>query len=160
MEPFNNTPLDKVNRLYSDYRGAGFDKSTILRKLKAQFSGAKFTFKGATLYVAFGDNPAQKVTGGAVVTNAATRLTAESLTERAAVMRDRVKQAGIKARVRVAPGGGEVQVFPPKYGIEFTDQEQETIATIAVELGYTFVRKQPIDPKRYTNPHGFNLYSY
>lgn len=76
MEPFNNTPLAKVNRLYSDYRNAGFDKSTILRKLKAQFSSAKFSFKGATLYVAFGDNPAQKVTGGLVETNAATRLLA------------------------------------------------------------------------------------
>lgn len=78
MEPFNNTPLAKVNRLYSDYRGAGFDKSTILRKLKAQFSGAKFSFKGATLYVAFGDNPAQKVTGGVTETEAAARLSAST----------------------------------------------------------------------------------
>lgn len=70
------TPLENVKRLYLDYLNAGFKKDVIARKLKAQFSDAKFTFKGATLYVAFGLNPEQKVLGSEL--NAATRLTAAS----------------------------------------------------------------------------------
>lgn len=68
------SPLENVKRLYLDYLNAGFKKDIIVRKLKAQFPGAKFTFKGATLYVAFGLNPEQKVLGSEL--NASTRLMA------------------------------------------------------------------------------------
>jgi hypothetical protein len=66
------SPLENVKRLYLDYLNAGFKKDVIARKLKSQFPGAKFTFKGATLYVAFGLNPEQKVLG--MELNAAQRL--------------------------------------------------------------------------------------
>lgn len=68
------SPLENVKRLYLDYLNAGLTKDVIARKLKAQFPGAKFTFKGATLYVAFGLNPEQKVLG--MELNAAHRLQA------------------------------------------------------------------------------------
>jgi hypothetical protein len=55
--------LEHLNSLYSTYRAMGMDKASIVRKLKAQFSSAKFTFKGATLFVSFNGNTAQKVTG-------------------------------------------------------------------------------------------------
>jgi hypothetical protein len=71
------TGLENVKRLYLDYLNAGFKKDVIARKLKAQFPGAKFTFKGATLYVAFGLNPEQKVLGSDL--NACARLEAASM---------------------------------------------------------------------------------
>jgi hypothetical protein len=72
------TPLDNVNRLYGTYVSMGFGKDVIVRKLKAQFKGARFQYKGSTLYVTFGDNAPQKVTGSRVELNAATRLLALS----------------------------------------------------------------------------------
>jgi hypothetical protein len=63
----NQSSLQRVNRLYSDYRNAGFDKSTIIRKLKSQFSSAKFEYKGSTLYVSFSGNAPQKLTGSTEV---------------------------------------------------------------------------------------------
>jgi hypothetical protein len=68
---------ENVKRLYLDYLNAGFKKDVIARKLKAQFPGANFTFKGSTLYVAFGLNGPQKVLGTEL--NAPTRLEAASL---------------------------------------------------------------------------------
>ena len=55
--------MENLNRLYSTYRGMGLGKASIVRKLKAQFSSAEFTFKGSTLFVSFGGGDAQKVTG-------------------------------------------------------------------------------------------------
>jgi len=58
------SPMEKLNRFYSEQRSVwGSDKSTILRKMKAQFPSGKFAYKGSSLFVKFGDNPEQKVTG-------------------------------------------------------------------------------------------------
>jgi hypothetical protein len=68
---------------------------------------------------------------------AATRLVAESLTDKAAKFRDLLKQKGLKVRCRVAPGGGQVQVVAPSYAEPFTDDQKRTINQMAIDLGYT-----------------------
>jgi hypothetical protein len=71
------TPLEKINDLMGTYRSMGLQKDAIIRKMKAQFPSAKFSFKGSTLYVQFGSNPVQKVIGGlSIPIEAATRLLA------------------------------------------------------------------------------------
>ena len=45
--------------------------------------------------------------------------------EMTAHIRSRIKAAGIKARVRMMSGG--IQVYTPKYGVEFSEEEQRTI---------------------------------
>jgi hypothetical protein len=88
--------IENVKRLYLDYLNAGFKKDEIARKLKAQFKGAKFTFKGATLYVQFGLNEPVKVLGTEL--NAATRLEAESSRDKlkgiARSFEDQLRKAG------------------------------------------------------------------
>lgn len=53
--------FENLRRLYATYLSMGFKKDVVARKLKAQFPGAKLTFKGSALYVSFGGNAAQKV---------------------------------------------------------------------------------------------------
>lgn len=102
--------LENVKRLYLDYLNAGFKKDVIVRKLKAQFKDAKFTFKGATLYVAFGLNQPVKVLGG-VQLNAATRLMASRPEEKAIGQKfaDELKKHGIQADISFT-GPGELAV--------------------------------------------------
>jgi hypothetical protein len=72
--------------------------------------------------------------------NAATRLVANNLTEKAAHFRALLKQKGLKVRCRVAPGGGQVQIIAPSYAEPFTDEQKRTINQMAIDLGYTGVR--------------------
>ena len=76
----------------------------------------------------------------------------------AANLRESIKAAGIRARVRVAPGGGSVQVNAPEYGITFSGEDQAAVRSLAVSLGCTLVRGMPIDVARDTNPNGFEFY--
>jgi hypothetical protein len=79
-------------------------------------------------------------------------------TQAAAHIRHRVKVAGIKARVRVAPGGGSVQVLATSPEAVFDDAEQREIRLIAKVNGFTWVRGLEIDIDQMTNPHSFNFY--
>jgi hypothetical protein len=78
--------------------------------------------------------------------------------EMTAHIRGRVKQAGIKARVRMAPGGGPIQVFAIAYGVEFTEEEQRTIRIIAKTNRLTLVRGSEIIIDQMTNPDDFHFY--
>lgn len=77
----------------------------------------------------------------------------------AATLRTRVKDAGIRARVRITPGTRDgVQVFVPAFGMTFTDQEQRTVRRIALDMGLTLVQGLPIDVERMTDPRQFDFY--
>jgi hypothetical protein len=80
------------------------------------------------------------------------------LTKEAAHIRSRIKHAGIKARVRVAPGGGSIQVNAPSYEAVFSDEEQRKIRLIAKVNGFTWVRGMEIVLEQMTNPSNFNFY--
>lgn len=82
-----------------------------------------------------------------------------NLTQVTAHIRNRVKHAGIKARVRVAPGGGSIQVFAPAYGVEFSEAEQREIRLIAKCNRLTWVRGMEIDIEQMTNPAEFSFYA-
>ena len=76
----------------------------------------------------------------------------------AAHIRHRVKASGIKARVRVAPGGGSLQVVAPAYGALFAEAQQREIRLIAKCNGLAWVRGVEIDIEQMTNPSEFNFY--
>ena len=80
--------------------------------------------------------------------------------EMTAHIRNRIKVAGIKARVRMQDccGSKVLQVNAPAYGVEFTNEQQQTIRHIAKCNGLTWVRGAEIDVERMTNPHDFNFY--
>lgn len=80
-------------------------------------------------------------------------------TQTAAHIRSRIKHAGIKARVRVAPGGGVVQVIAPTAEARFSDDDQRTIRFIAKCNRMTWVRGLEIDIEQMTNPAEFNFYA-
>lgn len=82
----------------------------------------------------------------------------DSLTHLAKHLRHLLKRDGIAARCRVAPGGGSVQVFPVAHGIEFSDDHQRHIRTLAVHNKLTCVRGLLIDVERMTDPHGMEFY--
>lgn len=82
-----------------------------------------------------------------------------TITEKAAHLRSRIKHAGIKARVRVAPGGGSIQVNAPAFGVEFDENAQRQIRFIAKVIGYTLVRGMEINVEQMTNPCEFNFYT-
>lgn len=79
-------------------------------------------------------------------------------TQAAANIRASIKLAGIKASVRVAPGGCSVQVNAPAYGVWFDEQAQRTIRLIAKSNGFTWVRGMEIDVEQMTNPAEFCFY--
>lgn len=81
-----------------------------------------------------------------------------SLKQMTAHLRKRIKQAGIKARIDMM--GATIRVFPPTYGIEFTDDQQRAIRQLAVSNRLTWVRNLPIDVEQMTNPHSFHFYFY
>jgi hypothetical protein len=84
--------------------------------------------------------------------------TENRITEMAAHIRHLVKREGIKARVRVTPGYSSIQVFPPKYEIEFSNEEQRKIRFIADCNKLTLVQGMKIDINRMTDPHGMQFY--
>lgn len=77
--------------------------------------------------------------------------------EMTAHLRNRIKAAGIKARVRFL--GRQIQVFPVAYGVEFSEADQHTIRFIAKVNKLTRVRGQEIDVDRMTDPHGMEFYA-
>ena len=79
-------------------------------------------------------------------------------TAQAAHIRSRIKAAGIKARVRVAPGGGQVQVFGVTADSQFSSDEQRQIRLIAKCNRFTWARGIEIDIEQMTNPAEFNFH--
>ena len=77
----------------------------------------------------------------------------------AAHIRHRVKTAGVKARVRISPGGGSLQVVAPAYDAPFTNDEQREIRLIAKCNGLSWVRGVEIDIEQMTNPSEFHFYA-
>lgn len=80
-------------------------------------------------------------------------------TQAAAHIRNRIKHAGIKARVRVAPGGGMVQVNAPAFDVVFDAAAQREIRLIAKVNGFTWARGMVIDIDQMTNPSEFNFHA-
>ncbi|MEV4127086.1 hypothetical protein [Nocardia sp. NPDC049707] len=77
----------------------------------------------------------------------------------AAAIRAQLKNQGIKARCRVSPGDKEcVQVYTPVFEINFTEDEQRTIRTVAADMGLTKVYGYPIDIERMTDPRQMDFY--
>jgi hypothetical protein len=77
----------------------------------------------------------------------------------AAHFRHLLKRDGIKARCRVTPGSSKsIRIHPVAYGIEFDENTQRDIRTLAVHNRLTSVRGLPIDVERMTNPHGMEFY--
>ncbi len=76
------------------------------------------------------------------------------------VIRSEIKASGVKARCRMLNvcGGKAIQVYTIKHGIEFTDDEQQKIKSIAIDRGLTCVRRIPIDFDRNTDPRLFEFY--
>jgi len=109
------TSLEKVGDLLALYRSMGLQKDAIVRKLKAQFGGARFQFKGSTLYVQFGDNAPQKVIGGIPTSAAATRILADVQDEQEA------KSEIHRGRYKIVEGEGQrfwaVQFKNGRFGV-------------------------------------------
>ena len=73
-------------------------------------------------------------------------------------IRGRIKAAGIKAKVCIAPGGGVLQVNTPVYGVDFSEDAQRQIRLIAKCNGLSWVQGMEIDIEQMTNPNNFNFY--
>ena len=84
------------------------------------------------------------------------------LKEMTAHIRDRIKAAGIKAKVRkldeTPTMGGVIQINVPTYEAEFSEHEQRSIRGLAATNGLTMVRGQPIDVERMTDPKTMSFY--
>jgi len=81
--------------------------------------------------------------------------------ELTAHIRNRIKAAGIKAKVRMIDGNAGakvIQVNVPEYGMEFSHAEQREIRLIAQVNKLTLVRGMEIDLDRMTDPHSFDFY--
>ena len=76
----------------------------------------------------------------------------------AAHIRGRGKASGLKARVRIAPGGGSLQVFTPVHGMKFSEKAQREIRLIAKCNGLSWVRGLEIDIEQMTNPYDFQFF--
>ena len=77
-----------------------------------------------------------------------------------ASVRKGIKDIGIKALVKmdVSCGSRYVRIDVPKYGLEFSVDEQQKIKRIAIAHSLTFVRGIPICIDQNTDPYSFNLY--
>ncbi len=51
-----------------------------------------------------------------------------------------------------------MQVYTPVFDVNFTEDEQRTIRTMAVDMGLTKVYGYPIDPERMTDPRQMDFY--
>ena len=80
--------------------------------------------------------------------------------EMTAHIRNRIKQSGIKANVRMQDSCGDkvIQVNIIEYGLEFTNEEQREIRHIAKCNKLTWVRQMEIDTEQMTNPFDFNFH--
>ena len=79
--------------------------------------------------------------------------------ETTAHIRNRIRVAGISARCRgfVSCGRSYIQVNVPSYDVEFTEQEQCIIRSIAQVNHLTGSHGLPIDVARMTNPKSFDF---
>lgn len=91
-----------------------------------------------------------------------TKLTHKEMTIH---IRNRVKKAGIAARVRMEPGAGAfgergIQVFPVTFDARFTPAQSREIAFICDVNKLTLVRGMPIDLDiaEQTGGVGLNVY--
>jgi hypothetical protein len=65
----------------------------------------------------------------------------------AATVREYIKNSGIKAKVRMTPGGyNSIQVYTPTFDSKFTSEEIKQFSTYVKSLGMTLVRKTEINP--------------
>jgi len=80
--------------------------------------------------------------------------------EMTAHIRNRIKQRGIKANVRMQVSCGDkvIQVNTIEYGLEFTNEEQREIRHIAKCNNLTWVRQMEINVEQMTNPFDFNFH--
>jgi hypothetical protein len=81
--------------------------------------------------------------------------------EMTARIRNRIKQAGVKAKVSMQDicGSAVIYVRVPSYGITFSDEEQRTIRFIAKVNKLTWVQGQEIDVDRMTDPEGMKFFT-
>lgn len=81
--------------------------------------------------------------------------------ELTAHIRNRIKVAGIKARVCMQESCGNkvIVVYGTAYEINFTEEEQRTIRLIAKTNRLTWVRGMEIDIERMTDPKCFKFYA-
>ena len=79
--------------------------------------------------------------------------------EMTAHIRNRIKVAGIKARVcmQTACGDKIIRIDAIRYKLAFTHEEQRTIRQIAVSNDLTYVMGLEIDIERMTDPYDFSL---
>lgn len=82
------------------------------------------------------------------------------LTLKAESVRDEIKSAGIKARIRVAPGGGQVQVITPSYETKFKESELRTILKTMEKNGFTNAQGIPIDVERQSQMIGLEQFNF
>jgi len=73
-------------------------------------------------------------------------------------LREKLKESGIKAKLKVFPGNMEIIVSTPTYEAEFTPEQQKAIQSMAIAHGLTYAMGTQIDPNRTTNPKSYNLY--
>lgn len=81
----------------------------------------------------------------------------DNATQCAAHFRHLLKRDGIKARCRTVSSGA-VQIFPVAHGLEFDEDTQRHIRTLAVHNQLTLVRGLPIDVDRMTDSYGMEFY--
>ena len=86
--------------------------------------------------------------GGSVSSSSSSSAIGGTLTQRVGSVRSKIKELGIKAKVKVAPGGGNLQVVAPTYESKFSESELKNILQTAKEAGFTMVRGGEIDPER------------
>ena len=80
--------------------------------------------------------------------------------EKTAHIRKLLKLRGIRARVRMCPTGGSIQVITPEYGVKFSSEEIWTIARIAKDNGLTKAQRTPICIDLETQLTEANQFSY
>lgn len=88
--------------------------------------------------------------GGSSASKASSEIsnTGKTFTQKVEGVRSKIKEFGIKAKVKVAPGGGNLQVVTPTYEGKFSESELKNILETAKEAGFTMVRGGEIDPER------------
>lgn len=80
--------------------------------------------------------------------------------EMTAHIRRRIKQARIKVRCKgyMSCGNFVIRIDVPAYELEFSEEEQKKIRTIAQVNHLTWVQGMEIDVMRMTNPKEFVFY--
>ena len=87
-------------------------------------------------------------------------MTPDRHTELTAHVRTCLKRADIKASVRKLKvcGSYVISVTVPKYGMEFTPDQQRRIREIGKNNGFTSVQGIEIDLDRMTDPYNIEFY--